>query len=372
MTTIAHSGAKNLAASVSILGSIILVPPVLVSLFLSRLTTRRGSPGQSDDEEDAAAALELEIQAQQQLWWFQFQEFAMEDVAVNLLELQEPGRVSFHGCLRLGPDSMQEVSIRKLELTKAVDLLTHLESAEIRQETVNLGSLRRCNVLPLLGFSLTHSYLLLFMPKLRSLTDVLRNSSLSWSCRCRVAALVARGLSRLHYSREAAATSNGPASSVVTAVLHGNIRSENVHLLLEEATDDSPPTCTPYIADTGFVKLTSMPIFRPDEMITNTRGYAAPEVSSGGALTTKSEVYSFGVVLCVLLSGQTDVAALNPVALLKQKLKRLMDPKLEKSYNGSQARTIQQTALKCIQRDPMQRPDMIRVEAWLRSLLLHT
>jgi len=48
----------------------------------------------------------------------------------------------------------------------------------------------------------------------------------------------------------------------------------------------------------------SSPEQKDSEAITSAKGYAAPELTNPGADGIKADIYSFGVILLVLLTGQ--------------------------------------------------------------------
>lgn len=48
----------------------------------------------------------------------------------------------------------------------------------------------------------------------------------------------------------------------------------------------------------------SSPEQKDSEAITSAKGYAAPELADPGADGIKADIYSFGVILLVLLTGQ--------------------------------------------------------------------
>ncbi|KAK8987785.1 hypothetical protein V6N11_027524 [Hibiscus sabdariffa] len=103
-----------------------------------------------------------------------------------------------------------------------------------------------------------------------------------------------------------------------------------------------------------------------------TNGYMAPEYVMNGRLSAKADVFSFGVVVLELISGQKnssfnlDVDAqslLDWAYKLYKKGKSLefMDPALASSAVPEQVAACMQIGLLCTQGDPQLRPDMRRV-----------
>lgn len=101
-----------------------------------------------------------------------------------------------------------------------------------------------------------------------------------------------------------------------------------------------------------------------------TQGYAAPEYIMTGHLTTKSDVYSYGVVLLELITGKRVVDKTRPNRehslvewarpLLRdhRKLHRLIDPRLEGQFPVKAAHKVAALAHKCLTHHPNPRPTM--------------
>ncbi|XP_042051218.1 probable serine/threonine-protein kinase PBL3 [Salvia splendens] len=105
----------------------------------------------------------------------------------------------------------------------------------------------------------------------------------------------------------------------------------------------------------------------PTRQIFVSPGYTPPEYISKGRLTTKSNAYTFGVVLLELLSG-TVVSNLNLEQSYfnnKSKLLQIMDIRLEGQYSR-----VVKLALKCQNLDPKSRPRMSDVVVALEQLQL--
>ena len=91
-------------------------------------------------------------------------------------------------------------------------------------------------------------------------------------------------------------------------------------------------------------------------------------------------MYSFGVVLLELLSGQraldedrgtaeeTLVDWTKPFLHDKRKLLRIMDTRLEGQYSKKGAQAVAALALQCVHTDPKNRPNMTEVLATLEQL----
>ncbi|XVF34964.1 hypothetical protein REPUB_Repub18cG0103500 [Reevesia pubescens] len=119
-----------------------------------------------------------------------------------------------------------------------------------------------------------------------SLKDYLSYKSsnrLSWEMRLRIAIDAAQGLEYLHHGCK-------------PPIIHGDVKTANI--LLSEKMDAK-------IADFGLSK--AFPSDSHSEVITTvvgTRGYLDPEYYNLRNLNEKSDVYSYGVVLLELITGQ--------------------------------------------------------------------
>ncbi|KAK8561531.1 hypothetical protein V6N12_048597 [Hibiscus sabdariffa] len=152
----------------------------------------------------------------------------------------------------------------------------------IQQELEVLASLRHRHLRSLRAyvresdrFSLVYDY----MP-IGSLEDAMNgvrtsHLQLRWDVRLRVAVGVIKGLQYLHFTCD-------------PQILHYNLKPTNVMLDAEYE---------PRLADCGLAKL--MP-----NIDRTTSGYCAPECFQNGRYTDKSDIYSFGMILGVLLTGR--------------------------------------------------------------------
>lgn len=98
--------------------------------------------------------------------------------------------------------------------------------------------------------------------------------------------------------------------------------------------------------------------------------YLAPETLSRGLLTPKSNVWSFGIVLLELLTGRQNLGTSyqkeerNLVRWTKFyltdecRLSMIMDPKLKGRFSGKAAKIVADLALRCLQKEPCERPTM--------------
>jgi eukaryotic-like serine/threonine-protein kinase len=84
------------------------------------------------------------------------------------------------------------------------------------------------------------------------------------------------------------------------AIIHRDLKPANI-LVIE--VDGQP---TPRIIDFGLARATELqPGAAESETVAGTPGYMSPEQAAGGDIDTRTDVYSLGVVLYELLTGQT-------------------------------------------------------------------
>ena len=93
-------------------------------------------------------------------------------------------------------------------------------------------------------------------------------------------------------------------------------------------------------------------------------GYLAPEYTTTGWFTEKSDVYAFGVVIMQVLSGRRNVSHLRLVPELGG-FEDFIDRNLKGNYGKNEAANLVNIALKCTNEVPSQRPS---IEALLQEL----
>nr|XP_040257094.1 G-type lectin S-receptor-like serine/threonine-protein kinase At2g19130 [Aegilops tauschii subsp. strangulata] len=157
---------------------------------------------------------------------------------------------------------------------------------QFRAEVSSTGVVQHVNLVKLIGFCCQGDRRLLvyeYMPN-GSLDHHLFQSNgmvLDWATRYKIALGVARGLAYLH-------------SSCRDCIIHCDIKPENILL------DGS---FTPKVADFGMAKLLGRDFSQVVTTMRGTIGYLAPEWIGGTAITSKVDVYSYGMVLLEIVSG---------------------------------------------------------------------
>ncbi|PQP97904.1 putative inactive leucine-rich repeat receptor-like protein kinase IMK2 isoform X2 [Prunus yedoensis var. nudiflora] len=159
---------------------------------------------------------------------------------------------------------------------------------EFEAEAAALGKIRHPNLLALRAYYLgpKGEKLLVFdyMPN-GSLASFLHargpETIIDWPTRMNIAIGVTRGLCHLHNQEN---------------IIHGNLTSSNI--LLDEQTNA-------HIADFGLSRLMTAAANTNVIATAGTLGYNAPELSKAKKSTTKTDVYSLGVIILELLTGKS-------------------------------------------------------------------
>ncbi|KAF3439463.1 hypothetical protein FNV43_RR17741 [Rhamnella rubrinervis] len=228
---------------------------------------------------------------------------------------------------------------------------------EFQAEIVVLSMVRHRHLVSLLGHSIEDSEKLLvyeYMPQGALSSHLfhwkkLNLEPLSWRKRLTIALDVARGMEYLH-------------SLAHQTFIHRDLKSSNILL-----GDDFRAK----VSDFGLVKLAPDGKKSVATKLAGTFGYLAPEYAVMGKITTKVDVFSYGVVLMELLTG---LMALDEsrseesrylaewfwrIKSSKEKLMAAVDPALDACEDTfGIISIIAELAGHCTAREPNHRPDM--------------
>jgi serine/threonine protein kinase len=181
---------------------------------------------------------------------------------------------------------------------------------------------------------------------------------LSWSTRYQIALGVARGLHYLH-------------ERCRDCIIHCDIKPENI--LLSD-------TFVPKVADFGLAKLMGRDFSRVLTTVRGTVGYLAPEWIAGTAITTKADVYSYGMMLFEIVSGRRNsrqrkdstvdfFPLLAAMTLTEGELEGLVDTRLGCDVDLDEVERACRIACWCIQDEEGARPTMATVVQVLEGLV---
>ncbi|KAH6804469.1 Protein kinase superfamily protein [Perilla frutescens var. frutescens] len=231
-------------------------------------------------------------------------------------------------------------------------------------EVIFLGQLRHPNLVKLIGYCCEDEERLLvyeFMPRGSLEHHLFKRMSncLPWATRLKIALGAAKGLAFLH--------------GADTPVIYRDFKASNILL-------DSD--FNPKLSDFGLAKMgPEGSNTHVTTRVMGTYGYAAPEYVSTGHLTTKSDIYSFGVVLLELLTGrramdktraqneQNLVDWTRPYLTSSRRLRYIMDPRLAGQYSVKGAKDMGLLAQQYVSLNPKDRPKMPAIIEALENLL---
>lgn len=183
---------------------------------------------------------------------------------------------------------------------------------------------------------------------------------LTWTQRMIIALDVARGIEYLH----------GLAQETF---IHRDLKPSNI--LLDQDLRAK-------VSDFGLVKLAKDTDKSMMTRVAGTFGYLAPEYATTGKVTTKVDVYAYGVILMEMITGRKvlddslpeDEAHLVTIfrrnMVDKEKFRKFVDPTLELSAESwNSLLEVADLARHCTAREPYQRPDMCHCVNRLSSLV---
>ncbi|CAJ2677688.1 unnamed protein product [Trifolium pratense] len=248
----------------------------------------------------------------------------------------------------------REVAVKKLSHT------SNQGKKEFMNEAKLLARVQHKNVVNLLGYCVHGAEKLLvyeYVPH-ESLDKLLftadKREQLDWKRRFGIITGVAKGLLYLHEDSH-------------HCIIHRDIKASNVLL------DDK---WTPKIADFGMARLFPEDQSQVNTRVAGTNGYMAPEYMMHGRLSVKADVFSYGVLLLELITGQRNSSFNLDVehhSLLdwaykmykKGRSLEIVDSALASTVLTEQVAMCIQLALLCTQGDPHLRPTMRRVVVML-------
>lgn len=248
----------------------------------------------------------------------------------------------------------REIAVKKLSQN------SNQGKKEFENEAKLLARVQHRNVVNLLGYCTRGAEKLLVYEYIsnESLDKFLfktgRREELDWKRRYDIIGGIARGLLYLHEDSH-------------SCIIHRDIKASNVLL------DDK---WAPKIADFGMARLFPEDQTHVNTRVAGTNGYMAPEYVMHGHLSVKADVFSFGVLILELISGQknsTFDVNLDAQNLLEWAWKlykkgrslEVLDPSLASSAVAEQVAMCVQIGLLCTQADPQSRPNMRRVVVML-------
>ncbi|TKW37961.1 hypothetical protein SEVIR_1G083500v4 [Setaria viridis] len=238
-----------------------------------------------------------------------------------------------------------------------------LMDREFTAEVHALSMAQHDNLVPLWGYSIQGNsrFLIYSYMENGSLDDWLHNrddgasSFLGWPMRLKIAQGASQGLSYIH-------------NVCKPHIVHRDIKSSNILLDKEFKA---------YVADFGLSRLILPNKTHVTTELVGTLGYVPPEYGQGWVATLRGDMYSFGVVLLELLTGQRPV----PISFVSKELVQwvwemrskgkqieVLDPALRGTGYEEQMLKMLETACQCVNRNPSMRPTIQEVVSCLDSI----
>ncbi|WCJ38503.1 protein kinase family protein / peptidoglycan-binding LysM domain-containing protein [Euphorbia peplus] len=288
----------------------------------------------------------------------------IEEATINFDETRKIGAGGY-GCVYFGVLGRQEVAIKKMKSNKSKEFLAELKV---------LCKIHHINVVELLGYASGDDHLYLVYEHIQngSLSDHLHDpllqgyQPLSWTARTQIAVDAAKGIEYIH-------------DQTKKRYVHRDIKTSNI--LLDEGLRAK-------VADFGLAKLVER---TSDEDLIATRlvgtpGYLPPESVKELQVTTKTDVFAFGVVLAELITGQRALVRDNwePTKLRslisvvykifqdedpEAALENTIDRNLRGSYPMDDIYKMAEISDWCLSEDPINRPEMREIVPILSKIM---
>ncbi|XP_061371358.1 putative receptor protein kinase ZmPK1 [Gastrolobium bilobum] len=224
-----------------------------------------------------------------------------------------------------------------------------------------IGRLNHMNLIEMWGYCAEGKHRLLVYEYMEhgSLAENIKSDRLDWTKRFDIALGMAKGLAYIH-------------EECLEWILHCDVKPHNILL-------DS--NYQPKVADFGLSKLRSRneTKYSSFSRIRGTRGYMAPEWVLNQPITSKVDVYSYGIVILEMVTGKSatmdihtsyglERQRLSLVTWLKEKqnkgsawVNEILDRTIQGGYEESKMEALARVALQCVEKEKDKRPTMSKV-----------
>ncbi|XWS24181.1 hypothetical protein CRYUN_Cryun28dG0078800 [Craigia yunnanensis] len=240
---------------------------------------------------------------------------------------------------------------------------------EFLAEVNTIGKLNHMNLIDLWGYCAQGKHKLLVYEYMEhgSLAENLSSKTLDWKKRFQIALGTAKGLAYLH-------------EECLEWILHCDIKPQNILI-------DS--NYQPKVSDFGLSWLLNRGDVKNSKIsrLRGTRGYMAPEWVFNMPITSKVDVYSYGIVLLELVTGRSSSMGVHGIDGEREEVQRplikwvkermteaetwtemIIDPTLNGEYDTAEMLILVTVALQCVQEDKDARPTMGEVVQMLLRL----
>lgn len=339
-----HSGSDNESVKITVAGS---------SVSVGAISETHTIPGSEAGDIQMVEAGNMVISIQ-----------VLRNVTNNFSEENILGQGGFGTVYKGELHDGTKIAVKRMECA----VITGKGITEFKSEIAVLTKVRHRHLVGLLGYCLDGNEKLLvyeYMPQ-GTLSRHLFNwpeegrAPLEWTRRLTIALDVARGVEYLH----------GLAHQ---SFIHRDLKPSNILL-----GDDMRAK----VSDFGLVRLAPEGKGSIETRIAGTFGYLAPEYAVTGRVTTKVDVFSFGVILMELITGRKALDESQPedsmhlvtwfrrMHINKDTFKKAIDPTIDLNEETlASISTVAELAGHCCAREPYQRPDMGHAVNVLSSLV---
>ncbi|XP_031496602.1 probably inactive leucine-rich repeat receptor-like protein kinase IMK2 [Nymphaea colorata] len=349
-----------LIAAGVLLAILLLLCCILLCCLMLKKTTTSGKGGEAAPRKEkavptAAADIEGGGEAGGKLVHFDGPfVFTADDLLCATAEVM--GKSTYGTVYKATLEDGNQVAVKRLREKIAKN------QREFETEVNMLGKIRHPNLLALRAYYLgpKGEKLLVFdfMPR-GSLAAFLHargpETPINWRTRMNIAIGAARGLSYLHNQEN---------------IVHGNLTSGNI--LLDEQINAK-------IADFGLSRLMTAAANSNVVATAGALGYRAPELSKLKKASTKTDIYSLGVILLELLTGKAPGESMNGVdlpqwvaSIVKEEwTNEVFDLELmrdDAATTGDELLNTLKLALHCVDPSPTSRPDIQQVLQQLEEI----
>lgn len=334
------------------------------SMYTDQDTRRSGSEFNSQNVSELSTASSVKSfaimsQRQSNLREFTFSEMKTATKSFSRSVMIGEGGFGgvYRGVIRSTDDPHKKIDVAVKQLSRR-GLQGHREWVT---EVNVLGVVQHPNLVKLLGHcaedderGIQRLLVYEYMPN-RSVQDHLSSrfqTPLSWATRMRIAQDAARGLAYLHEGMD-------------FQIIFRDFKSSNI--LLDDQWNAK-------LSDFGLARLgPSDGLSHVSTAVVGTIGYAAPEYIQTGHLTSKIDVWSYGVFLYELITGRRPFDRNRPKNEQKmldwvrphlsnmKKFELILDPKLEGKYSLKSAQKLAAVANRCLVRQAKSRPKMSEI-----------